>query len=175
MSDNQIIPYEEQIRRGLVPVPKVNYLPARAEGEIEFKDNDRATLSNAISAASQVMTERQTNYIVKSDDTAITQAKASLLYSVAYAVASALITGGLVLISWSRYGRSDNGGDYVLVWLLFWGLCILTALIVNRAQGLHYSSSGIAHHEINSRESVAKYAIDKHVELIEKRWRIDKK
>jgi len=94
MSDNQTF--------DIVPTPKNNYLPARAEGEIEFKDNDRATLSNAISAASQVMTERQTNYIVKSDDTAITQAKASLIYSVAYAFASALITGGLVLISRSK-------------------------------------------------------------------------
>lgn len=173
MSNNQIVSREEQIRQGIIPVPKNNYLPARPEGSFEFRDHDRSILSSAVNAASAMMTERQMTHIVKSDDTAVTQAQASLVYSAVYAFASALITGGMILLSWSKYGRTDNRGDYALLWLLLWGLCVLIALIVNRAQGLHYSASGIAHHELDSREAIAKYAIDKHVGLIEQRWRID--
>lgn len=112
-------------------------------------------------------------HIVRSDDTALTQVQASLVYSAAYAFAAALITGGIILTAWMQYGTGDDGSNYVVLWLLLWGLSVLIALIVNRAQGLHHSSTGIAHHEIESRERLAMYAIDRHVELIEKRWRLD--
>jgi hypothetical protein len=53
--------------------------------------------------------------------------------------------------------------------MVVWGLACLGALAVNRWQGLHYSPSGIAHHEIDSRERVALHAIDRHAEIIERR------
>lgn len=164
---------EEQVKQGLIK-PPANYTPARAIGSFDFHDNDRGILKGAVDAAGEMMTHRQMTHIVRTDDTAVTQAYASLLYSAAYAFASALITGGIIVIAWLRYGAQDNGGDYALAWLLLWGLSVLAALIVNRSQGLHYSSAGIAHHEISSRERVAMYAMDKHIELIEKRWKIDK-
>jgi len=51
---------------------------------------------------------------------------------------------------------------------------VLVALAVNRKQGLYHSATGIAHHEIESREALARYALDKHVDLICARWNIDK-
>ena len=170
---SNVVSREEQIRQGLIR-PPTNYLPARPIGNFEFHDNERGILKGAVDAAGEMMTHRQMTHIVRSDDTAVTQAYASLIYSAAYAFAAALITGGIILTAWLKYGTQDNGGDYALVWLLLWGLSILAALIVNRSQGLYYSSSGIAHHEIDSRERIAMYAMDKHIELIEKRWRLDK-
>jgi hypothetical protein len=113
------------------------------------------------------------SHIVRSDDTAVTQAYASLIYSAAYGFAAALITAGMVLILWIKYGVAGEGGDYALLWLLLWGISILVALIINRLQGLKYSSSGIARHEIDSRERIAMYIVDKHIELIEKRWHVE--
>jgi hypothetical protein len=171
---SNVVSREEQIRQGLIK-PRSNYTPAKPIGSFDFQDNDRGILKSAVDAAGEMMTHRQMTHIVRSDDTAVTQAYASLIYSAAYAFAAALITGGIILIAWIQYGADDNGGDYMLAWLLLWGLSILAALIINRSQGLHYSSSGIAHHEISSREAIARYVIDKHVELIEKRWKIDKR
>ena len=146
----------------------------QAPSEVMPESKDEPVMVS-VNAAGEMMTHRQMTHIVRSDDTAVTQAYASLLYSAAYAFAAALITGGIILTAWLRYGAQDNGGDYALAWLLLWGLSILAALIVNRSQGLFYSSSGIAHHEIDSRERIAMYAMDKHIELIEKRWHLDKK
>ncbi len=115
---------------------------------------------------------RQLGHSVKSDDTAITQAKASLLYSVAYAITLGVITAGVCLIGYLSEG--GGGTFYALLWLVSWGVCVLVALAVNRQQGLWFSSAGIAHHEIDSREKVAMHAIDRHIEMIEKRWEFDR-
>lgn len=174
--DNRVS-YEEQQTQGLIraasPYP-YGYVPAKPPNAIDFTDSDRGIVASSVTAAGEMMIHRQPSPIIRSDDTALMQAQASLVYSAAYAFAAALITGGIVLIAWLMYGTDSDSGHYIVLWLLLWGLAVLIALIVNRAQGLWHSPSGIAHHEIESRERLAMYAIDRHIELIEKRWRLNR-
>lgn len=136
--------------------------------------NEQAILGNAVSAAGDVMARRQMSHLARTDDTAITSTIASLIYSSAYAFAALLITGAIFLMGWMNSGRDGDGGWYVTGWLLAWGICVLVSLAVNRSQGLHHSSTGLAHHEISSRERVSLYAIDRHIELLEKKWELEK-
>ena len=107
------------------------------------------------------------------DDSAITHAKATLLVASAYIVAAAMITGGLLLIVWLYRGLGDDWAMYVYGGLILWGLCILVALWSNRKQSLWHSPTGIAHHELDSRERIARHAIDTHASLLIRRWEID--
>jgi hypothetical protein len=107
------------------------------------------------------------------DDDAITHAKATLLVASAYIVASAMITAGLLLIVWLYRGLGEGWGLYTFTGLIVWGLCILVALWGNRKQSLWHSPTGIAHHELDSRERIARHAIDTHAGLLLKRWAID--
>ena len=118
--------------------------------------------------AGQLMSTRSPAADIQTHDSALTHAKASLLYSIAYAVPAVMITAGLLLIIWMY--RGGPGGPYFFVGLIVWGIASMAALYGNRAQGLHHSATGIAHHEIDDRTEVAKYAIDRHCELLEKRW-----
>jgi len=171
---NHRVSYEDQQAQGLVrTAPRPYYVPAKSHGSIDFTDVDRGIVDSSVTAAGEMMTQRQIAHVGR-DDTTLNQAKASLVYSAAYAFAAALITGGMVLIVWLTYGTDSDSGTYIVLWLLLWGLSVLIALIINRAQGLRYSSTGIAHHEIESRERLAMYAIDRHIELIEKRWRLNR-
>lgn len=107
------------------------------------------------------------------DDSAITHAKATLLVSAAYIVAAGMITGGLLLIVWLYRGLGDGWATYTFTGLVAWGVCILAALWGNRRQSLHHSPTGIAHHELDSRERIALHAIDTHADLLIKRWEMD--
>jgi len=109
----------------------------------------------------------------RQDDDAITHAKATLLVSSAYVVASALITVGLLLIIWLYRGLGEGWAVYTFTGLIVWGLATLAALWSNRKQSLWHSSTGIAHAEIGSRERIARHAIDTHAGLLLKRWEID--
>lgn len=102
---------------------------------------------------------------------AVENAQASLMYSKAIIAVFAGGLLGLLFLAWLRWGGdiATYAGLYVL--LLSGGG--LLALVVNRKQGLHHSSTGIAHHQIDSAERVAMYAIDTHAELMEKRWRLE--
>lgn len=108
------------------------------------------------------------------DDSAITHAKATLLVSSAYIVAAGMITGGLLLVAWLFRALGDAWGLYVYGGLIVWGVCVLAALWGNRRQSLHHSPTGIAHHELDSRERIARHAIDTHAELLVKRWEVDR-
>ena len=87
------------------------------------------------------------------------------------------------------------GGDatlYGLGWLVVWGSVSYFAMNKNRAQSYDHSPTGVARleqrtqaamhdrsaqaqeYEIDSRERVAMYAIDRHVALIEKRWELER-
>jgi len=118
--------------------------------------------------AGQLMTTRTPAADIQTHDSAMTHAKASLLYSVAYSAPAAMITAGLLLIIWMY--RGGPSGLYFFTGLIVWGIAFLAALYGNRAQGLHHSASGIAHHEIDAKTEVAMYAIDRHLDLLEKRW-----
>jgi hypothetical protein len=109
------------------------------------------------------------------DDSAITHAKATLLVSSAYVLAAGMITGGLLLIAFLFRALGDGWGAYTYGGLLLWGICILAVLWGNRRQSLHHSPTGIAHHELDSRERIARHAIDTHADLLLKRWEIDRR
>ena len=126
---------------------------------------------------------------IRQNDDALTNAKASLLYSKAIGAVAALGVTGILFLAWLTYG-GDIGIYFGLEILGVSGVA-LVALVVNRAQGLHHSASGIAHHElkaqeriadrhaqvqeyaIDSAERVALHAIDRHAQLIETRWRLE--
>lgn len=110
----------------------------------------------------------------RNDDNAISHAKATLLVSAAYITAAGMITGGLLLIAWLFRALGDGWGTYTYTGLIVWGLCVLAALWGNRRQSLHHSPTGIAHHELDSRERIARHAIDTHANLLLKRWEIDR-
>lgn len=126
---------------------------------------------------------------IRHQDDAITNAKASLLYSKALILVTSIgITAILFLVYLNQGG---DLGVYFGIELLALSGAALVALVVNRAQGLNHSASGIAHHElrtqekiarrhaqtqeyeIDSRERIATYAIDRHVELVKTRWQLE--
>jgi hypothetical protein len=166
---SNIITIDQQREKGYRK--PTTYLPARRTDD--FTLNEQSILSNAVGAAGDIMARRQMSHIARSDDTAITSAIANLIYSAAYAFAALLITGGIFVMAWLVSGRDGNGAHYFTAWLIVWGICVLVALAVNRWQGLWFSSTGIAHHEIESRERIAMYTVDRHIELLEKRWELD--
>ncbi len=109
----------------------------------------------------------------RQDDDAITHAKATLLVALAYIIAAGMITAGLLLIIWLYRGLGEGWGMYTFTGLIVWGLCVLAALFGNRKQSLWHSPTGIAHHELDSRERIARHAIDTHAGLLLKRWELD--
>lgn len=156
----------EQEQRGLVPHTNKNTFvqPTRA---YEISQVEGSLLSNATTAAGEIMTHRQMTHIARSDDTAVTHAAASLLYSAAYSgvfLAVAVFVGAILMLNMDE-------GQWVVGAILFlsWGSFTMYMLWHNREQGLHHSSAGIAHAEIDSRERIALHAIDKHAAIIEKR------
>jgi hypothetical protein len=109
----------------------------------------------------------------RQDDDAITHAKATLLVAGAYVVAAGMITAGLLLMAWLFRALGSDWATYTFTGLVVWGVCILAALWGNRKQSLWHSPTGIAHHELDSRERIARHAIDTHAHLLLRRWEID--
>jgi hypothetical protein len=109
----------------------------------------------------------------RQDDDALTHAKAALLVSSGYVVAAGMITAGLLLIVWLFRGLGDGWAAYTFTGLVLWGIAILLALWGNRRQSLYHSPTGIAHHELDSRERIARHAIDTHAQLLLRRWELD--
>ncbi len=109
----------------------------------------------------------------RQDDDAITHAKATLLVALAYIIAAGMITVGLLLIVWLYRGLGEGFAAYTYTGLIIWGLCVLASLWGNRKQSLWHSPTGIAHHELDSRERIARHAIDTHAGLLLKRWELD--
>ena len=162
------ITIQEQERLGLRDRKPANYVVPYSQAEITA--NEQGVIDSALAAAGTVMSGRQMSHLAKSDDTALTNAFASLFYSLAYSIAGAFISGGLLLLAYCVLGGDE--GIYALVFLVLWGCCFLAALAYNRWQGLWFSPAGLEHHEIDSRERIAIHAIDKHLDLIERRWRL---
>jgi hypothetical protein len=167
----EIITIDQQRDQGYRKSP-TNFLPARRHSD-DITMNEQAILGSSVSAAGDIMARRQMSHLSRTDDTAITAAYATLIYSAAYGVAALLITGGIFLLAWLSSGRDGNGGWYFTAWLVVRGICLLGALVINRNQGLWHSSTGLSHHEIESRERVAMYTVDRHIELLEKKWELD--
>lgn len=109
----------------------------------------------------------------RSDDDALTAAKAHLLTAAAYGAAGLLITLGLLMLAWTFRWLGGSWPGYVFGGLLLWGFVIVVALAINRAQGLRHSPSGIALEELTSRERIAMHVADTHADLMAERWRIE--
>lgn len=110
----------------------------------------------------------------RQDDDAITHARATLLIAAAYILAAGMITLGLLLIVWLFRGLGERFAPYAYVGMIVWGLCILAALWGNRRQSLYHSPTGIAHHELDIRESIARHAIDTHANLLLRQLEVNK-
>jgi len=143
-----------------------NYVPTYQQGALTRDESELLGVSTRM--AGEIMSHRQMTHHVRSDDIAVTHAKGSLLYSLAFIPIIALVTGAFMLLA--TWAFDADGWPMFLLWLLIWGVACLAAMVINRQQGLHFSSAGLGHHEIESRENVALYIVDKHVELLEKKW-----
>jgi hypothetical protein len=109
----------------------------------------------------------------RQDDDALTHARATLLVSAAYIIAAGMITAGLLLLAWLFRGLGDHWAVYAYVGVLVWGVAVLLALYGNRRQSLHHSPTGVSHHELDSRERLARHAIDTQADLLLRRWERD--
>lgn len=123
----------------------------------------------AIETPHRIAASAQQNRMQASDNHApLDHAQASLYYSSSYIIAAAVITIGLILLAWlagvASFPVLFYGG------LVCWGLAVLWILHRNRMLGLRHSATGIAHHDIDARVELGKYAIDKHVELMKARY-----
>lgn len=169
MSDYITIDEQEALglRRPLPRRPDSFITPYRHD---DITANEQGVITSSLSAAGAVMAHRQMAHLARSEETPITNAFASLFYSIAYSVAGAMITGGLLFLAYNLIGGEE--GLYVLIWLVLWGVCLLAALVYNRWQGLWFSPAGLDHHEIDSRERIAMYGIDRHLTLLERKWQI---
>ena len=136
----------------------------------EFTPAERELLGQALSTSGTVMAQRQVSHLARSKETPLTNALSSLIYSFAYSIAGAVITGGLLLLALNFLG--GDGEIYFIIWFILWGACFLAALAYNRWQGLWFSPAGLDHHEIDSRERIAMYVIDRHLTLLERKWQL---
>jgi hypothetical protein len=144
------------------------YVPATVEPPATLTPTEQGVLSQAMTSVGHLLAHGQASHLARSDDTALTHALGSLVYSIPYLLIIAAVTGAAMLLAFFLFA-----GDtlvYFLFWLMLWGVCSLHYLTRNREVGLRHSAAGIALEEIASREELAKYVVDKHIELIEKRW-----
>lgn len=137
----------------------------------EFRREHVDMLRNGVTMAGDVMGHRQQTHHARSEDNAITQSAASLMYSAAYGVVFLVITALLGWLAWMMFDADLP--LVVAVGGIVWGCATYYALAYNREQGLYHSASGIAHHEIESREVVAIRAIDAHLAIVEKQLGMD--
>lgn len=163
-----LVTLEQQENFNLRPVRTYpeNFVTPYSRSEITQSERD--VLGQVVNAAGEIMSHRQMTHHVRSDDTAVTHAAGSLLYSVAFVPVVAIVTGAFMMLA--TWAFDADGWPMFLLWLLLWGISCLLALIINRQQGLHFSSAGLGHHELESREHVAMYIVDRHIDLLEKKW-----
>lgn len=145
------------------------YVSPHARGELRHEHVD--VLRNGVQMAGNVMGNGQQTHHARSEDSAMSIAGASLMYSSAYGVVFLVVT---VLLGWLAWTKLDADPVLVVAGVgVLWGCATYYALHRNREQGLHYSAAGIAHHEIDSRETVAIHAIDAHLAIVEKQLGMD--
>jgi hypothetical protein len=130
-----VITIEEQEEMGVRRPSSRNYITPYSRSEITQSERD--VLGQVVNAAGQMIAHRQMTHHARSDDSAITNALASLIYSVAMGSAAAMITAGILFIAYNLLG--GEGGLYAIAWLVTWGICVLVALLRNRLQGLWHS------------------------------------
>ena len=117
---------------------------------------------------------------VSTRDDAVTHARAARISSTPKLAIFGGVTLGLLALAILFNPLGWAWGGYVLLALLLWGGYSLRALERDRALGLHHSSAGVEHRDIEARESVeladidsrervAKYVADQHFRYLEMR------
>ncbi len=150
-----------------------NYTPALI-GEISEDDHQAITTAEA-----QLMTSsHQLAHLAidgrsglsraQQTDTALTHAQAHLVASAPVIGALLATTTGLVLLGWLLAGGSL--GIWISIELVIVGAGSVVALQRSRRAGLEHTPAGVERHEIDARAQVAMYAINRHCEMVEKRW-----
>ncbi len=154
-------------------MPEQKNITYRHENAHTFVPADKAPQLPATIAPLQVPELPPTHLAgyARQDDDALTHARATLLVSAAYIIAAGMITAGLLLLAWLFRGLGDRWAVYAYVGVLAWGVAVLLAIYGNRRQGLHHSPTGVAHHELDSRERLARLAIETQARLLLERWR----
>ena len=100
-------------------------------------------------------------------------ADAALTYSKAYMAVMFLIVSALVGVVYKMEVLGAEIFLYAVTWLGGLGIAGFVSLAVNRKQGLHHSSTGVQHHELEIRERIAEHAINTQADLMRDRWGID--
>lgn len=198
---NNKVSYEEQIEQGLVR-RRSNFIEPEPQQAIVRPMSEAE--SQALQAVTQLPMMPQAPVIsvpskqapahtshARHNDDPITNAQTSLLYSVAYGVAAALVVFALLLLATFRYGVAIDFLDGLGIEICVTGLVTIIAMAINRQQGLNHSAPGIERRQIKadetmhsrtmdveeeriaSQERIAMHAIDTHARLLEKRWQLE--
>lgn len=180
-------------RREMVQPEPVQQPIVRPMSEAESQALQAVTQLPALPQGQVISVPKQqpahTSHARHTDDP-ITNAQASLLYSVAYGVAAGLVIFALLLLAAFRYGVAIDFLDGVGIEICVTGLVTIIAMAINRQQGLNHSAPGIERRQIKadetmhsrtmdveeeriaSHERIAMHAIDTHARLLEKRWQL---
>jgi hypothetical protein len=108
----------------------------------------------------------------RQDDDDLVRAKAHLVVSLGYVLAAAMTIAGLLILAFLAGLFGEAISRYVAVWIGGVGIVALLVMAINRRQQHHYSAAGIGHHDIESRERIARHAIDTHADLLIRQWEI---
>ena len=148
------------------------YLPA-VTGEIvpqaptkEITGAEAQLIAGGHQLANVALSGRSGHSGAQQQDTAITHSVGHLI-AAAPVVASVLVTStGLVLLGWLALSGP------ILAWigveLAIVGTGSAVALIRSRRAGLEHTPAGVERHEIDARAEVAKYAVSRHCEMVER-------
>lgn len=153
---NEKVTVEEQERMGLRrPRPNIVQPPAPAPIVRSMSAAESAALQGLTQGTMQPQQTIQlpqapqgahSGHIRHTDDP-ITNAMASLRYSLALAGAAALTIAGLLLLATLQGYLQIGFPDAIGIEIVGTGIVTLAAMIINRSVGLHHSATGIAHHE----------------------------
>ena len=166
---------EEQIEMGIVnssPWVEKNFVaagivPAKAN-ELSPAEADLAGRGHQLAGA--IMQSGQHSGYLRTVADPVTLEKANLLSTAPILGAIAMIVTGIVVIA-GLFGFFGAGlGNYFVAWLAIFGVAGLVALIWNRRVTHWNSAAGVAHHELDAKTEVARYAIDRHCEMLERKW-----
>ena len=149
-----------------------SYLPA-VSGEIVPQDQPNAItaaeaqlIGGGQQLATVALSERSGHSRAQQHDTAITHSIGHLIASMPVIAALLTTTTGLVLLGWLLVGGSK------LLWLgvelALVGAGSVVALTRSRRAGLAHTPAGVERHEIDARAEVAKHAVDRHCEMVER-------